>query len=259
MDVDASYTTIGTPTYNSTVNRWEILDSTAANNTLYVYKAISNCSTSAPFITYTFANLSCPSLTFTSGNTTLGYSFVPVGVEVDKYEVEIWNSIGTTRLSIDTHVPVFSNPVTGTFLYLDSGTSYKVRIKVYIGSFVSVCSFSNGSTNGPTFTEISNTSTGPGGIRTQVAVVGPSVTAGDIFTAETYSHPVSYTAIAGDTPTSVATALKNAINATTEGQWNSASSAPATGTAGFKPTATSSGANLTITLNYVNSFAFYTN
>ncbi len=110
-------------------------------------------------------------------------------------------------------------------------------------------------TAAPTFTQISETNNGDG-TTTQVAQVGPEVAVGNKFTAVVYSHEVIYTAVAGDTPTSVALALKNAINATTEAEWNSASTAPASGTTGFPPVAAASGDSITIILDAAHSFAF---
>jgi len=143
-DVDGSYTTIGTPTWNAGTSKWEILDVTAINNTLYVYKAISNCGGSpvtTPYTTYTFANIDCPSLTLTPDDETVEYSFAPSGGGIDKYEVKIYDATGTTLIHTDTHIPAFSNPTTGTFTYLSAGTTYKVRIRVYIGTYYTDCAF----------------------------------------------------------------------------------------------------------------------
>lgn len=148
-DIDPSYTTIGTPTYNAGTGKWEILDTTAINNTLYVYKAISNCGGSpvtTPYVTYTFANIDCPSLTLTPDDDSIGYSFAPSGGGIDKYEVKIYDATGTTLIHTDTHLPAFSNPTTGTFTYLSAGTTYKVRIIVYIGTYSVNCSFSTATT-----------------------------------------------------------------------------------------------------------------
>lgn len=108
----------------------------------------------------------------------------------------------------------------------------------------------------PSLIETSNTDTGVDGTRTQIAQVGSSVVPGNIFNVEVYSHTVSYTAISGDTPGDVAIGLRDAVNATSEASWDSASSAPPSGTLGFPPTATASGDSITIVLNYVNAFAF---
>lgn len=143
-DVDGSYTTIGTPTFNAGTNMWEILDTTASNNTLYVYKAISNCGGSpptTPFATYTFANLTCPSVTYTPGLTTIDYSFTNVGGGVNKYDVKLYDASGVTLLETDTFIPAFSTPITGQFAGLSTGTTYKVRVRVYIGTYYKDCVF----------------------------------------------------------------------------------------------------------------------
>lgn len=146
-DVSGSYTTVGTPTWNATVNRWEILDNTGANNTLYTYRAISNCTSTAPYVDYAFANITCPVLTVTAGDNSLGYSFTGVGGGIDKYEVKIYDVSGVTLIHTDTIVPAFPNPITGTFIYLDSGTAYKVRVRAFIGTYYKDCAFVSQTTN----------------------------------------------------------------------------------------------------------------
>lgn len=138
-DVDGSYTTIGTPTYNLSTNRWEIFDETGSNNTLYTYKAISNCSSTSPSVTTTFANITCPVLNLTPGTTTMDYSFAPSGGSIDKYEISIYDLDGTTLIHTDTKTPSFSNPTTGTFIYLDESTPYRVSIRAFIGSYYKDC------------------------------------------------------------------------------------------------------------------------
>lgn len=90
--------------------------------------------------------------------------------------------------------------------------------------------------------------------RTQVFRVGATVVEGCVYSLSCYGHTVSVTALLGDTPTTVATRLKNALNATTEGQWDDHSLAPAGGTPGFAPTATSSGPDITIIVDYDHNF-----
>lgn len=154
-DVDGSYTTIGTPTWNATLNRWVICDATAANNTLYTYKAISNCGGSpitTPFTTYEYAKLTCPVLTLTPDTDSVDYSFAPAGGSISKYEVKIYDATGVTLIHTDTHVPAFSNPTTGTFTYLSDSTTYKVRIRVYIGTYYTDCDFVTVVTTSENFT-----------------------------------------------------------------------------------------------------------
>jgi hypothetical protein len=107
----------------------------------------------------------------------------------------------------------------------------------------------------PSLTLVSNVTQGPKGKRTQVFEVGESVSAGNKFRLTVYSHTVTVTALAGDTAISIASKLRDAINNTTTSQWNSQGVAPPIGTAGYPPTATSSGDQVTIVLNHQNQFA----
>lgn len=146
-DISGSYTTIGTPTYNAGAARWEILDNTPpSNNVSYTYRAISNCTSSAPYVDYVFANITCPVVTLTPATNSMDYSFTGVGGGVDKYEVRIYAADGITLIHTDTHVPAFSNPITGTFIYLTQGTSYKVRVRIFIGTYYIDCAFVSGTT-----------------------------------------------------------------------------------------------------------------
>lgn len=161
-DIDGSYTTIGIPVWNSSTNRWEITDASASNNTLYTYKAISNCGGTTPSVMYNFANINCPVLSLAAGEEDIDYSFIPVGGEVDKYEVSLYDNDGVTLLSTQTIVPSFPSPIEGTFFYLTSGNSYKVRVKVFIGSFSKTCPLSSASPIGGgslTLTNTASTST----------------------------------------------------------------------------------------------------
>ena len=150
-DLDGSYTTIGSPSFNGSSNKWEILDSSASNNTLYVYKAISNCGgspPSTPYTTYEFANITCPSVTITPSETALGTSFTHVGGGVDKYKIELYDSTGTMLLATNLHTPAFATPVTGTFSGLTASTSYKIKTTVYIGTYSKVCTTQSTATSG---------------------------------------------------------------------------------------------------------------
>lgn len=150
-DIDGSYTTIGTPVWNSTINRWQIFDSTIAANTLYTYKAISNCGGSpgsSPAAYFTFANLTCASVIVTSHTDSLDYSLATTGSnQIDQYQVLLYDSTGTILLHTDTYTPAFANPITGTFTYLTPGTAYKIVVKACIGSYCATsCSTVNAST-----------------------------------------------------------------------------------------------------------------
>lgn len=129
-DTGGSYTLIGTPVWNASLNRWVIDDLSAVNNTAYIYKAESNCASTTPGIQNSYVYAVCPSNTLTPGETTVGYSFTPVA-NATSILVEIFDSTGTVLIHTDTHTPAYSSPTTGTFEYLTAGTTYKVRIKLY--------------------------------------------------------------------------------------------------------------------------------
>lgn len=68
-DIPANYTMIGSTgisgiQWNPTQNRWEILDTTGQDNTLYTYIAISDCGATQPYTAIDFSNYSsCPVIT----------------------------------------------------------------------------------------------------------------------------------------------------------------------------------------------------
>jgi hypothetical protein len=138
-DVDGSYTTIGTPIWNSSINRWQIFDSTIVANTLYTYKAISNCGsspTTSPAVYYTFANITCADLSVTRHTDSLDYSFPTTGSnQIDQYKIMLYDTTGTILLHTDTYTPAFADPITGTFTYLTPGTAYKIVVTACIGTY----------------------------------------------------------------------------------------------------------------------------
>lgn len=113
----------------------------------------------------------------------------------------------------------------------------------------------------PSLNLISASNTGPGGFSVNTFQVGASVAAGNRFVLVCYNHSLTIVAVAGDTSATIAQKLVQAVNDTTSAQWNSASGAPAPGTPGFPPTATTTGGgNFNINLNYSAEFigaAFY--
>lgn len=129
-DVGGSYTTIGTPTWNASLNRWVIADLTAVDDTAYVYRAISNCGGTEPSIDYAYAHASCPSLVLYPTQTTVAYSFVPPATSPVGIYVEIYDSSGTSLIHRDVYTPAYSNPTEGIFEYLSPSTTYKVRLVI---------------------------------------------------------------------------------------------------------------------------------
>lgn len=139
-DIDGSYVTIGAPTYNVSTGKWEITDTGSLSNTLYTYKAISNCTSSTPSVMVNYANINCPTLATTSDETSISYNFTDTGGDIDKYEVEIWDLSGVTLIHTDTYLSP-SGTMNGEFDYLDSGIGYKIRIVPFIGTDSFPCPF----------------------------------------------------------------------------------------------------------------------
>lgn len=146
-DVGGSYTTIGTPVWNATLNRWVIADVSAVNNTLYVYKAISNCGSTEPSVDFTYVNAVCPTMTLYPTDNSVAYSFTPPGGTATGMKVRILDSSGTVLIHTDTHTPAFANPTTGTFIYLDPATTYKVQIVISYGDTSVECAMQSVTTD----------------------------------------------------------------------------------------------------------------
>lgn len=134
-DVAGSYTTIGTPTFNVSTNKYQIVDNSFLQNTLYTYKAESQCSDGGrPSAFYRFGSISFNNLTFTPTSNSIAYSFVGNGGQIDKYIVRLEDENGNVLQTIQ-HIPAFTTNITGTFTGLLPNTVYKVSKSVYIGDY----------------------------------------------------------------------------------------------------------------------------
>lgn len=102
-----------------------------------------------------------------------------------------------------------------------------------------------------TMTSISNTDTGPGGIRTQVFQIGNAVNPTFKYSCAAYSHTVDVIAMDGDTPASIAQRLADAVNNTSLAEWSQYGS----NNNNYKPTAVANGDQITLTTDYQHSFA----
>jgi hypothetical protein len=106
-------------------------------------------------------------------------------------------------------------------------------------------------------TSFANSVNAISGIRNQSFKIGAFVPVDCVYHLMCYNHQIAYTAQTGDTASTVATALKNLINATTQAQWNEFGLAPATGTPGYPPFASIpfSSDSISIRLNRYNQFS----
>lgn len=143
-DVGGSYTTIGNPTWNASLNRWVIADETAENNKVYVYRAISNCGSTEPSVDFTYVYHTCPALTAYPTDTVIYYSFTPHSIAttgVTEEKVQLFDSSGTVLIHEDSWSPETNDPIEGSFEYLSPSTTYKVRIQLKYGSIIKNCTF----------------------------------------------------------------------------------------------------------------------
>ncbi len=93
-------------------------------------------------------------------------------------------------------------------------------------------------------------STVAGSINTQVFKIGAAVNPTFVYSCGVYSVVVSVDAVDGDTPTSIATKLADAVNSTALATWNQYGS----NTRNYKPIAISNGDGLTLTTDSQHSF-----
>lgn len=238
---------------------------------LYAIQVITHCTennlSSGAAVDFLIAQKVCPYVSaFVLTETAADALTVTATMPTSNDPLVIVNSVGVILYRVDANfgaIPVKNtsldtNTQSYTFTSLQPGNYYAVlQTQCNIGMSetrqTSTVNISTPQSNA-TITTVSNNGT-PGSTRTEVFAIGTDMRAGDQFMLEVYSHQVTVTAVNGDTASSIATKLAAAINNTTAAQWNSAGSAPAAGTPGFPPTATASGNQITIVLNYANQFA----
>ena len=78
----------------------------------------------------------------------INFSFNPIGGEVDKYKVTLYNAAGTSVITTRTFTPTFPSTITGTFTGLTNGTTYNVSVTEYIGAMSKECPLKSVVANG---------------------------------------------------------------------------------------------------------------
>lgn len=143
---DASYVTMGAPTFNVSTNKWEYKDLTAVANKYYSYRAISNCVGGGKSISVDYANFTCVTPTLTVTQTAIGYSFTPSGGDIDSYQIILTDAYGNA-VDTDTVASPFGGTVTGSFTALTANTDYNVQVVPAIGAVKGNCPKSSVKTN----------------------------------------------------------------------------------------------------------------
>lgn len=127
-------------TVGGSVNTSSILG--LSDNLIYDFRVVSSCSGGSPAASTTVnqINIICPTVTLTTTNTSVSYSFTAIGGSVNGYVVDLLNSSGSTVLQTNT-------AVSGTFSGLTASTAYKVRVTANAGTFTKVCTAQDITTN----------------------------------------------------------------------------------------------------------------
>lgn len=146
-DIPANYVNLGSATWNASVSRWEVIDTTATVNEIYVYRAIANCVSSQPYVDYIFAYIACVVASLTATQNSIAYSF-PSSSSITKYDVILYAANGVTQIDKQTINPAFPATITGTFNTLLLNTDYKVKVVSWIGAYQNNCVMQNIKTQG---------------------------------------------------------------------------------------------------------------
>lgn len=120
------------------------------SNKLYDFRIVTYCSggTPAPSTPIQKINILCPTVTMTSTDVTVSYSFPEIGGDVSSYVVKLYNSAGTTELA--TSIPTGTTTRTGTFSGLTASTTYKLKVVPTAGSITKTdCELNSVSTTAP--------------------------------------------------------------------------------------------------------------
>lgn len=121
-----------------------------SDNLIYDFRIVTYCSggTPAPSSTIQKISITCPTVTTTTTDTTVAYSFSEVGGDVTSYLVKLYNSDGTTEVTTST--PTGTSTRTGTISGLSASTTYKLRVIPTAGTITKTdCAFKTVTTTAP--------------------------------------------------------------------------------------------------------------
>jgi len=110
-------------------------------NSIYNFQIINNCSASgpSPSTPVSAIEFTCPTVNLTSTSSTVIYSFVGLGGDIDTYIVTLLDSTGTNIIQTKTETLPFPSTITNTFSGLDSVTGYQIQVTVKAAQFNKVC------------------------------------------------------------------------------------------------------------------------
>lgn len=106
-----------------------------SQNSVYIFRITNNCSGgTASAGSRTAIEITCPTVTTVTTDTSVVASFTPLGGGIDSYVVSVLNSAGTTTLQTQTFTGPFDAQVNATFTGLTASTSYTIRVAPAAGS-----------------------------------------------------------------------------------------------------------------------------
>ena len=131
-DSDVNYLTLTAPVFNGGLGLWQTTENFTSNevNKVWVYKIISNCVGSTPSVTTTFCAQTCVVNTVTPTDSTLTYSFTPIGADTITHRIKLFLG-GVFVNGSERIVPLaFPNPIVGSYTGLLPNTAYEIRVYV---------------------------------------------------------------------------------------------------------------------------------
>lgn len=164
MNITLTWTTGGGATSQdvqyklSTASTWTTHANVAGNvttsaitglqdNRIYDFRVITNCSGGTPTASTSTqqCKITCPTVSTSPSDTSIGYSFTENGGSITAYTVKLFDAGGTTELASQT--PTGTTTRSGTFTGLSASTSYKIRVLLTADSFSkNDCAFTSVST-----------------------------------------------------------------------------------------------------------------
>jgi hypothetical protein len=134
-DVDGSYTTIGTPSFNSGTGKWQISDATTSAAILYVYRAISNCSGGPVYTDKQFAWSGCLAINYTPGSDRIQY-VITYQNPSRTVKLKLYNSTMDVLYQEVTYTAGSPGITTNNFFYLAPSTIYNIVPQIYVGGLL---------------------------------------------------------------------------------------------------------------------------
>jgi len=106
-------------------------------NVVYIFRITNNCgSGSASAVTKTGIEITCATITSVTTDTSIVASFAPLGGDIDRYVVNLYDAGGVNLLQTQTFTGPFDTQINATFTGLTPSTSYLVEVQPAAGSTI---------------------------------------------------------------------------------------------------------------------------